>query len=87
MYGSDAHEPREGLYQKFWVRRTDGSSAEGSRHAKCDYLVLDFVHDKFAVAAALAYADACAQEHPELATDIRARARTALAALMQGTTP
>lgn len=37
----DDTDPREGLYGKFWVRRTDGSSADGEKHADCDYFVLD----------------------------------------------
>lgn len=67
-------DAREGLYQKFWVSRTDGSSVEGGKHHKCDYFVLDWKHDPFAVPAARAYADACEATHPDLAVDLRARA-------------
>lgn len=38
----------------------------------CTYLVLDLDHDPLAVAAALAYADACAESHPHFASDLRA---------------
>jgi hypothetical protein len=69
----DGTEPAAGIYHKFWVRRTDGSSRDGGKHAACDYFVLDWEHDKFAPAAALAYADACASESPDLALDLRAR--------------
>lgn len=38
----------------------------------CTYLVLDLDHDPLAGAAALAYADACSESHPEFASDLRA---------------
>lgn len=58
-----------GIYQKYRVdRRND---PEG-KHDYCWYFVLDMTHDKFAGAALEAYADACVQEYPELAADIRA---------------
>jgi hypothetical protein len=38
----DRTEERAGIYQKFWVRRTDGSSREGEKHAACEYFVLDW---------------------------------------------
>lgn len=44
-----------------------------TKHLHCDYYVLDLVHDKFAKAALSAYADACEQEYPLLARDIRSR--------------
>lgn len=71
-------EEQSGLYQKFWVRRTDGTSREGAKHHACDYFVLDWVHDRFAPAAAMAYATACEATHPELAADLRARSARAL---------
>jgi hypothetical protein len=71
-----------GLYQKFVVRRTDGRSAEGEKHERCEYLVLDWDHDPFAIAAGRAYADACEVHHPELARDIRAQADQAEAFLL-----
>ena len=64
----------DGLYRKFVVRRVD----ESPKHSCCDYFVLDWVHDPFAVPAALAYADACEDDFPELATDLRERAASAV---------
>ncbi len=66
--------PAPGLYRKFRVERVDGRSAVGQKHQFCDYLVLDWVHDPFAIPAGRAYADACAATHPELAEDVRRRA-------------
>jgi hypothetical protein len=62
-----------GLYGKFRVERTDGSSAPGEKHAGCDYFTLDLTHDPFAAPAIAAYADACAAEYPSLARDLRAK--------------
>lgn len=70
----DATDPSRGIYHKFWVRRTDGSSREGGKHEKCGYFVLDWEHDPFAIPAARAYANACEATHPELAVDLRDRA-------------
>lgn len=62
-----------GLYNKFRVERTDGSSAPGGKHHGCDYFVLDLTHDPYAVAALLAYADACDAAYPQLASDLRSK--------------
>lgn len=70
-------DPRPGIYEKFRVRRTDGSSGKGCKHENCDYFVLDWVHDPFAIPAAMAYAAACEAEYPDLALDLRARAKEA----------
>ena len=67
----------KGLYGKFFVYRVDGRSERGEKHDGCDYLVLDWVHDPFAIPAGRAYADACEGTHPQLAADIRARADAA----------
>lgn len=65
-------ETKTGLNRnKFQIRRTDGGSAKGGRHADCDFFVLDLQHDKFAKPALTAYAAACADEYPFLAKDIR----------------
>lgn len=64
---------QQGVYRKFWVRRTDGSDLPGGKHEGCEYFVLDIDHDKFAPAALEAYADACEATHPELARDMRSR--------------
>lgn len=73
LLGEDTDES-EGLYCKFWVRRTDGSSREGQKHHDCEFFVLDWDHDPYAVPAALAYADACEGAYPDLAADLRAKA-------------
>ena len=66
-----------GLYEKFYVARLDGSSQAGGKHEACDYFVLDWKHDPFAIPAALAYAEACENEFPELAHDLLERAQRA----------
>lgn len=63
-----------GIYDKFLVERTDGRSSPGEKHYRCDYFVLDWEHDPFAVPAARAYAKACADQFPQLAKELRARA-------------
>jgi hypothetical protein len=60
-----------GLYAKFIVTRTDGSSGPGGKHDDCPYFVLDAVHDPCAAAALRAYAAACEAEYPLLAADLR----------------
>ena len=60
-----------GLYEKFIVLRSDGSSGPGGKHEHCKYFVLDLNHDKFAAAALDAYATACEGEFPRLAFDLR----------------
>lgn len=64
-------DPTRGLYNKFEVRRVDGSSEPGGKHHGCEYFVLDLTHDKHAPAALLAYANSCAAEYPLLAADLR----------------
>lgn len=59
-----------GLYQKFIVKRTDGSDAIGGKHSDCEYFVLDMTHDKHAIPAIKAYAKSCAEEYPLLADDL-----------------
>ena len=60
----------EGVYKKFVVYRADGESAPGRKHDGCSYFVLDLNHDKFAKPALIAYAEACNEEYPELASDL-----------------
>lgn len=62
-----------GLYNKFSVARTDGSSSPGGKHDGCEYFVLDLTHDPFAVPALRAYAAACASEYPQLSDDLFAK--------------
>lgn len=64
-----------GLYNKFNVTRTDGSSEPGGKHERCEYFVLDVTHDKHSHAALLAYADSCESEFPLLARDLRIQAK------------
>lgn len=64
---------QQGLFHKFKVRRTDGSSDPGGKHEHCEYFVLDVDHDPHARAALAAYAAAVEATHPELAKDMRER--------------
>jgi hypothetical protein len=64
-----------GIYRKFEITRTDGTSASGKKHDGCDYFVIDLTHDPYAADALLAYADACESEYPLLTADLRAAAQ------------
>lgn len=59
-----------GLYRKYNVNRTDGSTEPGRKHGDCEYFVIDLKHDKYAEAALRAYAFACEAEFPMLAQDL-----------------
>ncbi len=59
-----------GLYSKFQVRRTDGSSENGGKHDGCTYFVLDLEHDAHAPAALRAYASSCAKSYPQLSREL-----------------
>lgn len=61
-----------GLYRRYRVERTDGSSEPGGKHHECAYFVLDLIHDKHAKAALLAYAESCKEEYPLLSHDLQA---------------
>jgi hypothetical protein len=63
-----ARDQELGLYRKYEVVRL--SDPEG-KHEDCEYYVLDWEHDKFALPAMEAYAMACEEEFPRLAEDIR----------------
>ena len=65
---SDKHG--QGLYNKFNVTRTDGSSKPGGKHEKCMYFTLDVTCDPFAIPALRAYAEACAEEYPILSSEL-----------------
>jgi hypothetical protein len=67
--GRTGHDRDRGLYEKYRVERTDGRA---DLHPDCQYFVLDLTHDKFAPPAIAAYADACEDEFPALARDLRA---------------
>lgn len=60
----------QGLFRKFDVCRVDGSSAPGGKHHGCEYFVLDIDHDPHAPAALMAYAQVCAETHPQLSADL-----------------
>ena len=62
-----------GLYHKFNVARTDGSSEPGGKHHADEYFVLNLTTDKHALPALVAYAKSCASEYPALAADLRTR--------------
>ena len=61
----------QGLYHKFNVSRVDGQSTLGQKHFGCSYFVLDLTHDPHARKAILAYIEACKDDHPLLAQDLR----------------
>lgn len=68
-------DTEQGLFQKFVVTRTDGSSGPGGKHEGCEYFVLDIDHDPLHKPALEAYAYACESTHPQLAADLRMRYR------------
>jgi hypothetical protein len=65
-----ATDVSRGIYRKFKVTRTDGSSRKGKKHHTCSYFILDLAHDPFCRPALRAYAKACRKTHPHLAADI-----------------
>lgn len=65
------NDQNRGLYDKFAVARTDGSSGPGGKHGNCQYFVLDLEHDKHARAAIKAYAESCEKEFPVLSEDLK----------------
>lgn len=64
-----------GLYEKFKVERTDGSSAPGGKHETCKYFMLDVHCDQHAIPALMAYAESCKADYPLLARDLVAQAQ------------
>lgn len=67
----------QGLYQKFNVRRRDGSDTIGGKHEGCDYFVLDLTHDAFALETVWYYALACKAKYPLLSKDLVDRVNAA----------
>jgi hypothetical protein len=63
-------DENRGLYEKFKVTRTDGSSEPGGKHEGCRYFVLDLTHDEFAASALRAYGMACRRDYPALSADL-----------------
>lgn len=77
-----------GLYEKFKITRTDGKDAPGGKHEGDKYFVLNLTTDKHAIPALATYADACNDEYPALAADLRAMiAEKALATSIYITVP
>lgn len=60
----------KGIYRKFRVTRTDGSSKKGKKHANCRYFVLDLSCDDDAAEALQAYAARIESRNPTLASDL-----------------
>jgi hypothetical protein len=67
--GTDGDRER-GLYGKYIIHRSDGSSGSGGKHEQCDHFVLDLTHDRHALAAISAYALSCEAEYPALYDDL-----------------
>ncbi len=65
-----------GIYHKFNVERTDGSSAPGGKHEGDEYFVLNLTTDKHALPALAAYAKSCANDYPVLAADLRTKCQS-----------
>lgn len=63
-------DKEKGIYRKFNVSRTDGSSEPGGKHEDCTYFVLDLDHDPHAKAALRAYQKSCCDDFPELGSDL-----------------
>jgi hypothetical protein len=59
-----------GLYGKYDVRRSDGTSGPGGKHEHCDFFVLDLTHDPLALAALATYAEGCSHDFPMLYDDL-----------------
>lgn len=66
--GRTGHDRHLGIYKKYDVKRVDDPN---NKHPDCEYFVLDLTHDKYAIPALIAYANACSKEFPALATDLR----------------
>lgn len=65
------NDRHRGLYRKYEIRRTDGSSEPGGKHEHCTYFVLDMEHDPAAVDALDAYRIACREAYPVLSEELR----------------
>lgn len=60
----------KGLFDKYYIRRTDEQDAPGCRHDNCELFVMDITHDIHAQDAMLFYARQVAAIKPQLALDI-----------------
>jgi hypothetical protein len=64
-------DKERGLYSKYGIRRLDGSTEPGKKHAKCDFFVLDITHDPHAAPAIFSYArSAGADGYTQLEKDL-----------------
>ena len=63
-------DKEKGLYQKYHVARTDGSSEIGGKHENCAMYVLDLTHDPHARKALKYYVESCAEDYPQLEGDL-----------------
>lgn len=62
----------QGIYEKFTVKRTDGTDAPGGKHENCRHFVLDLNHDPHAIPALRAYADSAEKDgYVPLAAELR----------------
>lgn len=60
----------QGLYKKYTVIRNDGQGQSGAAHENDEYFVLNLTTDPFAKPALEAYAKACRDKFPKLASDL-----------------
>jgi hypothetical protein len=65
-------DKRNKLQQKYYVERIDERDRAGGDRVDSKYFVLDYVHDPYSVPALEAYSQACDQDFPNLAAEIRA---------------
>lgn len=66
---------QRGIYNKYIVRRADGSDKPGGKHSGCKIFALDLDHDPYAYSAIIAYAQACKEQYPALAIDLFRQAK------------
>ncbi len=63
-------DKQRGLYEKWDVTRIVDPE---QKHTNCELFVLDIDHDPFAIRALATYIEACKEEYPKLADDLRIR--------------
>lgn len=61
-------DTKRGIYHKYSIRRLKDRQR---KHTNCRYFVLDPKHDAYALPAMIAYANACKDDYPALATELR----------------
>ncbi len=60
-------DEERGIYNKFHVKRREDPK---NKHGRCFYFVLDLDHDKYAIPALIAYANACKTTHRRLSMEL-----------------